>query len=243
MTPLPPSSGLPSSRTPTLGGRVQRDVRLQAALALVVGIAVVAVPLFIWRGNKKHEDRAAAAASASASASAEDAGAPVVSFGDAGASLSVDAGGRTISFGEPRYLKCQDPGPTKTTADKCDHLGTLEELVTKTITERVATCLPSLATSQTVNFVVDVSFKRKKMRIKDGKEGSSMPAKDRKKLVSCIEKGLVAPNLESVPHAHQRYLFQFVATFGPTAAPPAVPPPPAIPPAPPPPAGGPTTPP
>jgi hypothetical protein len=241
MTPLPPSSGLPSSRAPSLGGRVQRDVRLQAALALVVGIAVVAVPLFIWRGKQKHDERAAAA-SASASASAlEDAGAPVVSFGDAGASLSIDAGGRTISFAEPRYLKCQDPGPTKTPPEKCDHLGTLEELVTRTITEKVSTCLPTLATAQTVNFVVDVSFKRRKMRLKDGKEGSSMPAKDRKKLVSCLEKGLVVPNLDSVPHTHQRYLFQFVATFGPTSAAPAVPAGPAV--APPPPIGGPTAPP
>lgn len=236
MTPLPPSSGLPSSRTPTIGGRVQRDVRLQAALALVVGIAVVAVPLFIWGRGKKH-NADPAAASASASASSDDAGVPTVIFGDAGASLAVDAGGRTVTFAEPRYLKCQDPGPSKTTPDKCDHLGTIEELVTKAITEKLATCLPTVATSQTVNFVVDVSFKRKKMRLKDGKEGSSMPAAQRKKLVSCIEKGIVAPNFDAVPHAHQRYLFQFLATFGPTAAAPAIPP------APPPPPGGPTAPP
>lgn len=228
MTPLPPSSGLPSSRTPTIGGRVQRDVRLQAALALVVGIAVVAVPLFIWGRGKKH-NADPTAASASTSASVEDAGAPTVSFGDAGAQLSIDAGGRTVTFAEPRYLKCQDPGPAKTAAEKCDHLGAIEELVTKAIAERVGTCLPTLATSQTVNFVVDVSFKRKKMRLKDGKEGSSMPAAQRKKLVSCIEKGIVAPTFDAVPHAHQRYLFQFAATFGPTSAP-VIPPGPTAPP-------------
>lgn len=216
MTPLPPSSGLPSSRTPTIGGRVQRDVRLQAALALVVGVAVVAVPLFIWSGGKKRGEQAAA--SASASASVEDAGAPTVFFGDAGAQLSVDAGGRTVTFGEPRYLKCQDPGPGKTPPEKCDHLGPIEEVVTKAITERVASCLPTVPAAQTVAFVVDVSFKRKKMRLKEGKDGSTMPAAQRKKLVACIEKGLVPPNFDTVPHAHQRYLFQFLATFGPTTA-------------------------
>ena len=61
MTPLGPFSQrdgtLPSSRPMTLGGKVQRDVRLQAALALLIGIALVAVPLFIWgRGKKKHGD-------------------------------------------------------------------------------------------------------------------------------------------------------------------------------------------
>lgn len=228
MTPLPPStpSGAPSSRTPTIGGRVQRDVRLQAALALVVGIAIVAVPLFIWgRGKKRGDDHGAAA---SASASTEEAGPPTVFFGDAGAAVSVDAGGRTVTFGEPRYLKCQDPGPGKTPPEKCDHLGPIEDLVTKAIAEQVATCLPTLPTTQTVAFVVDTSFKRKKVKLKDGKDGSTMPAQQRKKLVACIEKGLTAPNWDTVGHAHQRYLFQFLATFGPTAQP-AIPPAPAAP--------------
>jgi hypothetical protein len=221
MTPLPPSSSGPSSRTPTIGGRVQRDVRLQAALALVVGIAIVAVPLFIWgRGKKKGDDHGA---NASASGSVEEAGPPTVFFGDAGAAVSIDAGGRAITFGEPRYLKCQDPGPGKTAPEKCDHLGAIEELVTKAITDQVATCLPALPTSQTVAVVVDVSFKRKKMKMKAGKDGSTMAQAQRTKFVNCVEKGLGTPNWDTVGHAHQRYLFQFLATFGATAAP-AIPP-------------------
>jgi hypothetical protein len=226
-----PSSSIASSRTLTLGGRVQRDVRLQAALALVIGIAVVAVPLFIWGRNKKH---GGAGEVASTSTSVEDAGPPTVSFGDAGAQVAVDAGGRTVAFGEPRYLRCQNPGPTKTLPEKCDHVGPIEELVTKAIAERGATCIPPLSSAQTVSFVVDVSFKRKKMRVKDGKEGSTMPLATRKRMITCIEKGLGAPNWDSVGHAHQRYVFSFLATFGASmsAAPPSVPPPAAPPPGP-----------
>ncbi len=245
MTPFPPSSrepgsGLPSSRTPTIGGRVQRDVRLQAALALVVGVAVVAVPLFIWgRGKKKGPD---ADAAASASASVEEASQPTVIFGDAGPSRAVEAGGRTLTIGEPKYLNCQVPGPGKTPPEKCDHLGPIEELVTKAIAERVPTCLGPLATSQSVNVIVDVSFKRKKVRLTAGKDGSSMPAAQRKKLVACFDKGVVAPTWDTVAHAHQRYVFQILTTFGPSAA--AVPagtiPGGAVPPSPPP---GPTVPP
>jgi hypothetical protein len=238
MTPLPPPSTAPSSRTPTLGGRVQRDVRLQAALALVVGIAIVAVPLFLWGRGKKRGNEANAAASSSVST--EQPGPPAVIFGDAGASVAVDAGGRMVQFGEPHYLKCQDPGPAKTAADKCDHLGPIEDLVTKAIADRVASCLAPLPTTQTVNVIVDVSFKRKKLKIKEGKDGSSMPAAQRKKLINCVEKGIVSPNWDTIGHAHQRYLFQFLATFGASAAPVippaptgAVPPPPAGPTAPP----------
>ncbi len=224
MTPLPPPTSAPSSRTPTLGGRVQRDVRLQAALALIVGIAIVAVPLFLWGRNKKRGNDHAGAASASGSV--EEGAQPTVIFGDAGASVAVDAGGRLVTFGEPRYLKCQDPGPAKTAPEKCDHLGAIEELVTKAIADRVASCLPPLTATQTVNVIVDVSFKRKKMKLKEGKDGSSMPAAQRKKLITCVEKGLTAPNWDTVGHAHQRYLFQFLATFGASGAPAAVPPPP-----------------
>ncbi|MBK7398133.1 MAG: hypothetical protein IPJ34_18000 [Myxococcales bacterium] len=206
---------IPSSRTPTMGGRVQRDVRLQAALALVIGIAVVAVPLFIWgRGKKKSGTEA----SASVSASAEDAGPPTVVFGDAGATVSVDAGGRALTFGEPRYLRCQDPGPSKTPAEKCDHLGALEELVTKAIAERAATCFPAAGTAQSMTFAVDVSFKRKKMKLHDAKEGSSIPAAKRKGIASCVEKSLGTPNWDTLPHAHQRYVFHVMATLGPAVS-------------------------
>ncbi len=211
-----PPGSITSSRTLTLGGRVQRDVRLQAALALVIGIAVVAVPLFIWGRNKKH---GGAGEAPSTSASIEDAGAPTVIFGDAGTQVAVDAGGRSVAFGEPRYLRCQDPGPNKTAPEKCDHLGPIEELVTKAIAERGATCIPPLSNSQTVSVVVDVHFKRKKMKIKDGKEGSSMPAATRKRMISCIEKGLAAPNWDAIGHAHQRYVFSFLATFGASMSP------------------------
>jgi hypothetical protein len=204
---------VPSTRVSTIGGRVQRDVRLQAALALVVGVALVAVPLFIWgRGKTK-----AAAPTPSVSASdsiAGDAGPPVVIFGDAGAAVSVDAGGRSITFGEPKYLKCQDPGPGKTPPEKCDHLGPIEEIVTKAIADRAAACAPPLTAPAIVNVVIDVSFKRKKMRVKAGKDGSTMPAAQRTKAIACVEKGIVAPDFDSIQHAHQRYLFQFPTTFG-----------------------------
>lgn len=220
MTPLGPFSQrdgtLPSSRPMTLGGRVQRDVRLQAALALLIGIALVAVPLFIWgRGKKKHGEGDQAATSSSIS---EDAGAPTVSFGDAGAQVSVDAGGRLVTFGEPRYLKCQDPGPTKTTPDKCDHLGAMEESITKALAERASACLPALKQNTAINVIVDVSFKKKKFHLSAGKDGTTIPAAQRKKVLLCIEKGVASPNWDAITHAHQRYVFQFLATFG---APPA----------------------
>ncbi|GAC1394044.1 MAG: hypothetical protein NVSMB47_02420 [Polyangiales bacterium] len=204
---------------------MQRDVRLQAALALVVGIALVAVPLFIWGRGRT---RSAPTATPASTSELESAGPPTVSFGDAGASISVDAGGRSVTFGEPHYLKCQDPGPSKTSPEKCDHLGAIEELVTRAIVEHAAACVPALTQSQVVATVVDVSFKRRKIRVKAGKDGSTMPAAQRTKVMSCIEKALAAPAFDQLPHAHQRYVFQFPTTFAASVAPTVnIPPPPA----------------
>ena len=214
---------VPSSRHLTVGGRVQRDVRLQAALALLVGITLIAVPLFIW-GRAKHKPGVESGA-ASESIVADDAGPPTVIFGDAGASVAVDAGGRMVTFGEPKYLKCQDPGPGKTPAERCDHVGAIEDLVTKAIADRAAAFIPPLTAEQGINTVVDVNFKRKKLHVKDGKDGSSMPAAMRHKVMSCIDKSLTPPAWDSIGHAHTRYVFQFLTTIGPSPVA-IVPPPP-----------------
>lgn len=195
---------------------MQRDVRLQAALALVVGVALVAVPLFIWGRGKKPSPNAGA--SASASASSDDAGPPTVIFGDAG-TVAIDAGGRSVTFGQPLYLKCQDPGPGKTPPDKCDHLAAIEEMVTKQLAEKAVTCMPASATAVVVNTVVDVSFKKKKVIVKAGKDGATMGQKERTKAVACMMKGMPAPVWDGIGHAHQRYQFQLLTTYGPSPTP------------------------
>ncbi len=223
----PPSSregSIPSSRTATIGGRVQRDVRLQAALALVVGVALVAVPLFIWGRGKKPSPNAGA--SASLSNASDDAGPPTVIFGDAG-TVAIDAGGRSVTFGQPLYLKCQDPGPGKTPPEKCDHLAVIEEQITKQLAEKASSCMPPSATAVVVNTLVEVRFNKKKLIVKAGKDGATMGQKERTKAVSCMMKGMPSPVWDGIGHAHQRYLFQLLTTFGPSATPgvPGAPPP------------------
>lgn len=217
-----PSSRGPQSSSPSssLGSRsrVQRDVRLQAGLALLAGTLLFGLAVAMVRQTQKKNAAAIASASASASLSAEQSALPTVSYGDAGSSVTVDAGGRSVTFGEPHYVSCQDPGPTKTPPEKCDRLGAVEELVTKTIAERAASCLPAIATTQAIDLLVDVSFKRHKIGLRASSEGSTMPAAQRDKAVKCFSHGLQLASWDGVAHGHQHYKFRALATFSPSAA-------------------------
>lgn len=199
---------------------MRRDARLHVALALVVAVAVIAVPILIWARNKKKPptaEGAEASASISASATPSDSSSSAVSFGDAGASAAaIDAGGRALTFGEPRYLRCQDPGPGKTPPDKCDHLGAIEELATKAIAANITSCLTPQNTVVSLAVDLDVNFKRKKVGLSFGKDGTTLPAAQRKKAASCFHHALGAPSWDGVGHAHQRYLLQIPVTLQPS---------------------------
>lgn len=208
------------SSSPTTS-RLQRDVRLQAALALIVGVALVAVPLFIWgRVSKKNQTPQPNMNTQPAGSSLmanEVPGSASILLTDAGANLAIDAGGRTVTVSEPRYIKCQNPGPSKTPADKCDHVGPIEEVLAKLVADQSYTCVRGLTGAQSVNFSVDVSFKKKKIKLKEAKEGSSMPKSVRKKAVACFQDQLSKMSSiewDKIPHQHQRYAFEFLATFG-----------------------------
>src|SRR3954470_20008719 len=70
-------------------GGSERPVRLQIIIALVAGLILVAVPLYLWR--RPHPESIPSADAAVADAGALEAGSPIVAFG------ASPAGGVTLS--------------------------------------------------------------------------------------------------------------------------------------------------
>src|SRR5689334_23417156 len=102
----PPSQPSPYRYLGRGGG--ERPVKLQIIIALVAGLILVAVPLYLWRRPRPESIP-------SADAAVVDAGAPVspiVAF-DAG-----PPGGVTVS--PFTTIKCENPGPGKTLPERCD---------------------------------------------------------------------------------------------------------------------------
>ena len=199
-TSSPPSQPSPYRYLGRGGG--ERPVKLQIIIALVAGLIIFAVPLYLWRRPKPESIPSADAAVVDAGAPAAR---PIVAF-DAG-----PAGNLTLS---PFVtMKCEKPGPGKTPPERCDHVTTLEDALTRAIRER-PDCAPASKTAYTVSYVMETDFRKKKLTLFAGKS-SSLKGEKVKALLRCVKGQMPATDWASVSHQYVRYKVQVVATYPP----------------------------
>jgi hypothetical protein len=177
-----------------------RPARLQMIVALVLGLVLVAIPLYLWRRPR---------ADAVAVTGAGDGGAPTPATSAAEPPPADDK--PTLS--DPKSLACHDPGPKKTAAEQCDHLVEVEKAFAKAIQES-ADCVPKDAGGGAIVYVADVSFKRKAVAVATPKDGRTLrSAKVVAACQSAVKTRLSAVPLESITHAHARYKIAITATY------------------------------
>lgn len=211
----PPSSPSPYRYLGRGGG--ERPVRVQVILALVAALVLVAVPLYLWRRPQPANIPSADAATA---ASAPIMAPPV------GASAAVDgavlpngapqlvapkSAGKDVDVAPVKTLKCQDPGPGRTPPERCDGLRSLEDALVRAIKDS-ASCAPQSKSGYVASFVLEVHFGKKRTNLFFGKS-TTVSKSRRKELLRCVEKALPAPEWDRIPHQHQRYSLNAVATY------------------------------
>ncbi len=150
----PFTSSPPSQPSPYryLGrGGSERPVKLQLIIALVAGLILVAVPLYLWRRPRPESIPTADAA-------VVDGGAPVL----AGTVVAFDAGVSSISLSPFTTVRCENPGPGKTPPERCDHVTNFEDALSRAMRES-APCAPASKAPFTVSFVLESDFRRKKL--------------------------------------------------------------------------------
>jgi hypothetical protein len=177
-----------------------RPARLQMIVALLLGLVLVAIPLYLWRRPR---------ADAVAAGAAADAGAPPPAAAPADPTATDDK----PTLGEAKALLCQDPGPKKTSPEQCDHVVEVEKALAKAI-EESAGCISKDVGGGTVVYVADVSFKRRAVNVATPKEGRSM--KNTKAISACqsaVKARLSALALDAVKHEHARYKIAITATY------------------------------
>lgn len=199
---MPPSEPRSTSRGSfsqlDIGG-ADRPARLQMIVALILGLVLVAIPLYLWR--RPRADAVVVTGSADAGASASTAAAPTPTVEEKPTASDL------------RILLCQDPGPKKTAPEQCDHVVDVEKAFAKAI-EESASCLPKDAGGGTVVYVADVSFKRRAVNVATPKEGRTM--KNLKAISACqaaVKSRLQALPLDPITHAHARYKIAMTATY------------------------------
>lgn len=200
-TSSPPSQPSPYRYLGRGGG--DRPVKLQMIILLVAMLILFAVPLYLWRRPRPEPIPTADAAVVDGGAPV--ATSPVIAF-DAG-----PPGG--ISLSPFTTIKCENPGPGKTAPERCDHVTTFEDALSRAIRER-PDCAPASKTAYTVSFVMESDFRRKKLTLFTGKS-SSIKREKAKALLKCVKAAMPAPDWAAIPHQYVRYKVNVVATYPP----------------------------
>jgi hypothetical protein len=201
----------PSDPHPSLAGYAAEDrpARAQLIGAVLAGLLLVTAGLYLWHRPSTSADAATGeAALAAASASAIGAIDAVAPFAVAEAGIAAP-----VSLSELRILGCHDKGPTKTAPDQCDHPGAMEQAFSHAI-EQSATCVPPSTSSATIEYVADVSFSRRKVRVILPRAGRSV--RDRKVVGACataVRDVMQGAPFDGTDHQHARYKISVVATY------------------------------
>jgi hypothetical protein len=208
---MPPSEPRPSSR-PGLRPHQElelgdRPMRVQMIVALVLGLVLVSIPLYLWRrprvdGDPVNVGHGAPPAALSASS------AQAASSGAAGTSA---AAAPRVQVAEPRFVSCADSKKAK--SEGCDHPDALAKAFTQAIVDSSA-CAPDSAGGGTVIYVADVSLTKKKVELKAPKDSRSL--KNGKVVGACVQmikKKLEGQSFEGVTHDHAKYKLEAVATY------------------------------
>ncbi len=174
-------------------------------LGLVVGLVLVAVPLYLWRRPEQASDPDPAALQDAGTA--VDGAVPYVPLVDASVAPRVKLSPFTT-------IRCVDPGPGKTPPERCDHITFFEDALARAIRDNVV-CAPETTTGATVSFVMDIDFRRKKLRLYRGKS-STLPESRTSELFACVNRAMPTPEWGSIPHQHARYVVNVTATYPPS---------------------------
>jgi hypothetical protein len=211
MSEAPPSHPPSEPRTEKrrgadLGMGYDRPARLQMLVALVLGLVLVAIPLYLWRRPRAESPIVTPDA---------DTPAPLYTGGAIDADASAADASGPLALDGPKILECHDPGPSRTSPDQCDHLVDFERLFTKAIQD-ASTCAPTSAGQGAIPWIADVSFVRKRqpIRLLVAKDGHTLKGpKTNAACTAAVKKNLGAVSLDGMKHDHARYKIEIIASY------------------------------
>ncbi|MCL2723654.1 MAG: hypothetical protein FWD69_04370 [Polyangiaceae bacterium] len=187
----------------SLDGVVDRPARFQLIVALVLGLVLVVIPLYLWR--RPRVQLASATTTESSNTAAVPTTIPSI------AAPSVEGGMEPkVALSDVKIVACQDSGAKKIPPEQCDRVVELEKLFTKAISESAA-CIPKDAGGGTIIYVLDMNFKKKFFSIHTPKEGRTFK---NAALVGGCQIGVKAKlrTLSDDPFVHQHHHYKLSVT-------------------------------
>jgi len=213
---IPPRPSFPSAAPsePSLrrlgvggsGAGGDKPLRAQIIVALVAGLILIAVPLYLWRrpsaAPPPPADSAAPPGSIAPPASVQ---LPQTTGPDAGSS-------ERVRLGQPQRVKCSAGGRVPgQEGGLCDQLPALEQALAKAIREN-ADCAPKTGKEGSINFVLTVDFTNHRLHVFPGASGSWHGPQARR-ATQCVKKAVAAPAWDSITHQYRYYSVAILATY------------------------------
>lgn len=224
MTPIPPDGTSPSrSSIPSLSGAVprssqpgepsrrrlgigarnnvsERPIRAQIVIAVVVGLTLLAVPLYLMK-KPKSEPSAKMAALPSASFSARPLPPPPEKLPE------------RVKLGAPQRVRCGATARGGQEGGFCDQLSTFEHALAKAIRESDS-CAPRVPKPSSLNFVLTVDFEKKKLHVYPGASGD-LRGSSARRVTECVKRALAGTSFDGIRHLYRHYAIAILATYEP----------------------------
>ena len=208
--PFPSAPSEPSLRRLGVGGPGgggERPLRAQLVVALVVGLILLAVPLYLWRRPRSNvaDTKAPVGAADASVATARDA-AP-----DATAQPEKS---ERVRLGPVQRVKCSASSAIRGQEGAlCDALPFFEKALAESVLKNVA-CAPRLAKIGSINYVLQIDFRKRWLNVFPGASGEWRGPKARR-AVACVERSLKKPDWEKITHQYSYYMIAIMATYSP----------------------------
>jgi hypothetical protein len=199
----------------------EKTLRVHVFAAAAAGLVLVGGALYLWRRPattpvvEVNATNALAAPPQVSSEKGRPAPPPAVPpSGAKAASQSASAapavGGPSLS--EVRLVSCHDKGSKKTAPEDCDRLKPLEDALMKAVRES-ADCLPDDASNASIEYVADVSFSKKRVRVLVPSAHRSVKQRTAARCAKSVKKLLADLPLADVDHQHAQYKLAVTATY------------------------------
>jgi len=208
--PFPSAPSDPSLRRLGVGRDAQRErpLRAQLVVALVAGLILLAVPLYLWRRPASSEHVAPEASAPSASVRPLVVPVPLAQQADA--SLTEP---ERVKIGPIRRVRCGASRRRASSSEICDSLGVLEKKFVDAI-EQTVDCAPRKEKGGSINFVLEVDFLRKSWHVFPGASGDWRGPAARR-ACRCVSRAITVANWTSVVHRYGYYAVAALATYPP----------------------------
>ncbi|HSC88685.1 MAG TPA: hypothetical protein VLC09_15495 [Polyangiaceae bacterium] len=205
----PPRPSFPSSPTEPgirrLGLRsshsVDRPIRSQVVLAVILALVLLAIPLYLMRSPKPNEE-------------APPEPAPMGFSPSVPAPQPSATADERVRLAKPVRVRCSNAltgGGQE--GNLCDALPELEAALGKAISTSVD-CAPRTGEEGTLNFVLKVDFVHKTLHVFAGASGT-WKGPQAKRATQCVKQALPAPNWDKLEHKLNFYEIAVLATYQP----------------------------